>query len=50
MSEGYNASANAIQRRVVTSKPRVPGVVVMPTDRERTIYESAAGDDQARCH
>lgn len=36
-------SYDAILKRVVTSNPRVPGVVAMLTDRERTIYEGAAG-------
>ena len=36
-------SYDAILKRVVTSTPRVPGVVAMVTDRERNIYEGAAG-------
>lgn len=43
MSEDFNALADAILRRVVTSTPRVPGVVAMLTDRQRNIYEGAAG-------
>ena len=39
MSQSYDA----ILKRVVTSNPRVPGVVAMVTDRERNIYEGAAG-------
>ena len=36
-------AADAILNRVVTSNPRVPGVVAMVTDRQRNIYEGAAG-------
>jgi len=43
MIEGFKASADAILNRVVTSDPRVPGVVAMVTDRQRNIYEGAAG-------
>jgi methyl acetate hydrolase len=43
MTEDFKASADAILNRVVTSEPRVPGVVAMLTDRQRTIYEGAAG-------
>ena len=43
MSEDFKAAADAVLRRVVTSEPRVPGVVAMLTDRQRTIYEGAAG-------
>jgi methyl acetate hydrolase len=43
MSEDFNASADAILHRVVMSDPRVPGVVAMLTDRQRNIYEGAAG-------
>ena len=43
MAEGFTASANAILNRVTTSDPRVPGVVAMVTDRQRTIYEGATG-------
>ena len=39
MTQAYDA----ILKRVVTSTPRVPGVVAMVTDRERNIYEGAAG-------
>ncbi|MGD1924273.1 MAG: serine hydrolase domain-containing protein [Paracoccaceae bacterium] len=41
MSHQFNA--DAILNSVVTSSPRVPGVVAMVTDRERNIYEGAAG-------
>ncbi len=35
--------ADDILNRVVSASPRVPGVVAMVTDRERNIYEGAAG-------
>ena len=41
MSHHFNA--DAILSNVVTSSPRVPGVVAMVTDREQNIYEGAAG-------
>ena len=41
--EDFKATADAILNRVVTSDPRVPGVVAMATDRQRNIYEGAAG-------
>ena len=37
------SQADDILRCVVTSNPRVPGVVAMVTDRTRNIYEGAAG-------
>ena len=40
---GQDFNADDILNRVVTSEPRVPGVVAMVTDRERNIYEGAAG-------
>ncbi|MGF6429004.1 MULTISPECIES: serine hydrolase domain-containing protein [Bradyrhizobium] len=43
MSANFSASADAILDGVVTSNPRVPGVVAMVTDRHRNIYEGAAG-------
>ena len=43
MAEDFKASADAILNRVVTSDPLVPGVVAMLTDRQRNIYEGAAG-------
>src|SRR5208283_3166091 len=43
MAQDFKASADAILNRVVTSDPRVPGVVAMLTDRQRTIYEGTAG-------
>lgn len=41
MSHRFNA--DDILNKVVTSQPRVPGVVAMVTDRESNIYEGAAG-------
>ncbi len=43
MAEDFKAAADAILTRVVMSDPRVPGVVAMATDRQRNIYEGAAG-------
>ena len=43
MSTDFKAAADAILEGVVTSDPRVPGVVAMVTDRHRTIYEGVAG-------
>jgi methyl acetate hydrolase len=43
MTDDFKPAADAILNRVVTSDPRVPGVVAMATDRQRNIYEGAAG-------
>ena len=43
MSMNFGVAADAILDGVVTSNPRVPGVVAMVTDRHRNIYEGAAG-------
>ena len=43
MSVELKAAADAILNGVVTSDPGVPGVVAMVTDRDRNIYEGAAG-------
>ncbi|MFC7478501.1 serine hydrolase domain-containing protein [Dankookia sp. GCM10030260] len=43
MSADFKAAADAILNKVVTSNPAVPGVVAMATDRQRNIYEGAAG-------
>ncbi|HZG67927.1 MAG TPA: serine hydrolase domain-containing protein [Herpetosiphonaceae bacterium] len=43
MSTDFKAAADATLQGVVTSDPRVPGVVAMATDRHRTIYEGMAG-------
>jgi len=40
---GHKFNADDILNRVVTSEPRVPGVVAMVTDRNANIYEGAAG-------
>ena len=46
MSNEFKAAADAILNGVVTSDPGVPGVVAMATDRNRNIYEGAAGKRQ----
>ena len=43
MSTSFSAAADAVLEGVITSTPRVPGVVAMVTDRHRNIYEGAAG-------
>jgi methyl acetate hydrolase len=43
MSTNFTAAADAVLNDVVTSSPRVPGVVAMVTNRNRNIYEGAAG-------
>lgn len=43
MNANFKQAADAILKGVVTSNPRVPGVVAMITDRERNIYEGATG-------
>lgn len=43
MSADFKAAADAVLNGLVTSSPRVPGVVAMATDRHRNIYEGAAG-------
>lgn len=43
MSTEFTAAADTILQRVVSSEPRVPGVVAMVTDRRGNIYEGAAG-------
>jgi methyl acetate hydrolase len=43
MSQDLTRIEDAILEKVVSSSPRVPGVVAMVTDREGTIYEGAAG-------
>jgi methyl acetate hydrolase len=43
MNANFKQAADAILKGVVTSNPRVPGVVAMITDRERNIYEGVAG-------
>jgi len=41
--DSFKATADSILNRVVTSSPRVPGVVAMATDRRSNFYEGAAG-------
>jgi methyl acetate hydrolase len=43
MNTQLKAAADAILNGVASSDPRVPGVVAMITDRDRNIYEGAAG-------
>lgn len=43
MGADFKAAADAILDGLVSSDPRVPGVVAMATDRHRNIYEGAAG-------
>ena len=43
MIMNFGATADAVLDGVVTSTPRVPGVVAMVTNRQRNIYEGAAG-------
>lgn len=42
MSSAMKASIDAILNKVVSSDPRVPGVVAMVTDRNANSYEGAA--------
>jgi methyl acetate hydrolase len=43
MTDDFRSAADAVLKGVVTSDPRVPGVVAMVTDRKRNIYEGALG-------
>jgi methyl acetate hydrolase len=43
MTDHFKQTADDILEGVVRSNPRVPGVVAMVTDRERNLYEGAAG-------
>jgi methyl acetate hydrolase len=43
MNEKVKSAADRILQRVVSGKPSVPGVVAIATDRNRNIYEGAAG-------
>ena len=43
MTNEFTLAADAVLKGVVTSDPRVPGVVAMATDRKRNIYEGALG-------
>jgi methyl acetate hydrolase len=42
--DGFKKTADAILNRVMTSNPKVPGVVAMATDRHRNFYEGAVGE------
>ena len=44
MANNLRAACDGILQRVVTDKPRVPGVVAMITSRSANIYEGAAGE------
>jgi methyl acetate hydrolase len=44
MANDLTAACEAILQRVVTGKPRVPGVVSMITSGSANIYEGAAGE------
>ncbi len=41
--DSFKPVADAILNRVITSNPRVPGVVAMATDKSGNFYEGAAG-------
>ncbi len=41
--DSFKAKADSVLTRMVTSNPRVPGVVAMATDRRANFYEGAAG-------
>ena len=43
MSSVLQRAADHVLSRMVSSSPRVPGVVAMVTDRSGNIYERAAG-------
>jgi methyl acetate hydrolase len=44
MANDLRGACNGILQKVVTGKPRVPGVVAMITSRSTNIYEGAAGE------
>lgn len=44
MTDNLTAAADEVLRRVTEGSPRVPGVAAVITDRERNIYEGAAGE------
>ena len=44
MNASFTSRADAILRGVTSGQPRVPGVVAMVTDRDRNVYEGAAGE------
>ena len=43
MSDDLKSACDAILREATTADPRVPGAVAMITDRQKNIYEGAAG-------
>jgi methyl acetate hydrolase len=43
MATDLNTGCDAVLQRTVSGSPRVPAVVAMATDRQRIIYEGAAG-------
>jgi methyl acetate hydrolase len=44
MANNLRGACDGILQRIVTGKPRVPGVVAMITSRSANIYEGAAGE------
>src|SRR5262245_46635229 len=44
MANNLRSACDGILQKVVTGKPRVPGVVAMITDRAANIYEGVAGE------
>src|ERR1700726_3445279 len=44
MANNLRGACDGILQKVVTGKPRVPGVVAMITNRSANIYEGAAGE------
>ena len=44
MANNLSGACDGILQKVVTGKPRVPGVVAMITDRSANTYEGAAGE------
>lgn len=42
-NSAFHQAADRVLRQVVDGTPRVPGVVAMLTDRERNLYQGAAG-------
>jgi methyl acetate hydrolase len=41
--DSFKPVADAILNRVITSNPRVPGVVAMATDKRGNFYEGGGG-------
>ena len=44
MHSDFQKTADNILASAVSGEPRLPGVVAMVTDKERNIYEGAAGE------